>query len=156
PRADHAEAGRNVGVSARIERLRARFPEAGIDALVVTGAANRRYLSGFTGSAGTLVITQDQALLLVDFRYVEQASRQAPAFRIVRYDDVFQALGEQLGAVGARRVGFEAEHVTVAQMEKLRQAAAVEWVATERLVEEVRGIKDAQELQLIEEAVALA
>jgi len=143
-------------VSARIERLRSRFPAAGIDALVVTSSANRRYLTGFTGSAGTVVITPDQALLLVDFRYVEQASRQAPAFRVVRYDEVFQALGEQLGALGVRRVGFEAEHVTVAQMAKLREAAPVEWVATERLVEDVRAIKDAEELALIEEAVALA
>ncbi|HLT58086.1 MAG: Xaa-Pro peptidase family protein [Limnochordales bacterium] len=143
-------------MSTRLERLRARFAEAGIDALLVTGAANRRYLSGFTGSAGTLLITRDKALLLTDFRYVEQAGRQAPDFQIVHYDDPIQAIGEQAAKVPGRRIGFEAEHVTVAQMEKLRQAADVEWVATQRLVEEVRGSKEPGELALIEAAVALA
>lgn len=143
-------------MSARIQALRERLAEAGVEALVVSSPANRRYLSGFTGSAGTLIITREQALLLTDFRYVEQAERQAPGFQIVRYDDPYKAIGEHVAAVAGRRVGFEAEHVTVAQLEQLQEAAAVEWVPTRRLVEEVRGVKDADELARIEAAVALA
>jgi len=143
-------------MKARIEQVRARFAEEGIEALVVTGAANRRYLSGFTGSAGTLLITPAEALLLTDFRYVEQATMQAPDFQVVRYDDLYKTLGERLQPFAGRRVGFEAEHVTVAQMEKLREAASVEWVPTRMLVEKVRAIKDASELALIQAAVDLA
>ena len=143
-------------MKARIERVRAQFAEAGIEALFVTSAANRRYLSGFTGSAGTLFIPPGEALLLTDFRYIEQAAAQAPDYEIVRYDDPYKTFSERLAPFAGKRVGFEAEHVTVAQMEKVRAATAVEWVPTRLLVEKVRAIKDAEELELLETAVAIA
>src|SRR5690606_27845937 len=64
------------GVNQRIERLRQRF-EGEVDAFITSHPANRRYLTGFTGSAGTVVVGRDRAFLLVDFRYVEQAKAQA-------------------------------------------------------------------------------
>src|SRR5205085_2290258 len=68
----------------RLERLRARLEEEKLDALYVTDPYNRRYLSGFTGTSGALLITRDEAVLATDFRYWEQAEGQAPAFRLCR------------------------------------------------------------------------
>ena len=66
----------------RVERLRAKMAEKELPALLVGNDDNRRYLSGFTGSAGFLLITPDKAVLLTDFRYTEQAANQAPDFVI--------------------------------------------------------------------------
>ncbi|MGB1583532.1 MAG: aminopeptidase P family N-terminal domain-containing protein, partial [Solirubrobacterales bacterium] len=64
----------------RVDRLRESIVADGLDALLVTEKANVRYLSGFTGTNGTLLIDPDDAYLLTDFRYVEQVADQAPDF----------------------------------------------------------------------------
>ena len=66
----------------RLSNLRNLLDEYKIDALLVTGAENRRYLSGFHGTAGILFISAGQAILATDFRYTEQAVSQAPEFEI--------------------------------------------------------------------------
>ena len=80
-------------MSERLERLRRGMANVGLDGFLVgapaedtfhTHAANRRYLSGFTGSMGWLLITADSAFIAVDFRYFEQAEREAPDFTIFR------------------------------------------------------------------------
>ena len=63
----------------RLERLRKRLGEEGLDAILISQGENRRYLSGFTGSAGFILISQQSAILATDFRYVEQAKSQAPS-----------------------------------------------------------------------------
>jgi len=145
----------------RIEQLRAAFPGAGIDGLLVTGATNRRYMTGFTGSAGMALITADEALFLTDFRYVEQAGAQAPDYTLVRYDDPYKTLHERLNRYAGKRIGFESHHVTVDQLESLRKtadanAAAVEWVPVKGLVEELRGRKSDEELALMQTAIDIA
>ena len=68
----------------RLKNIRDRFDDYGIDGLLVNSSDNRRYLSGFTGTAGSLVISRDQAVLATDFRYIEQATTQSPDFRVLR------------------------------------------------------------------------
>ena len=61
-------------MSARVDKLRAILPQKGVDALLISMPENRRYMSGFTGSAGYLFITGRRAILGTDFRYTEQAA----------------------------------------------------------------------------------
>jgi Xaa-Pro aminopeptidase len=142
----------------RVNRLRGLIAERGLDAFLVTQPENRRYLSGFTGSAGVLIITQDEALLATDFRYYEQVRQQAPDFALAEVTDrVEPVLAERLEKVGARRVGIESHDVTVETYQKWQEAApGVEWAPTSGLVEGLREIKDAGELATIEEAVRIA
>lgn len=145
----------------RIEQLRGLFAEAGIDGMLVTGATNRRYMSGFTGSAGMILITREEALFLTDFRYVEQASQQAPAYTLVQYDEAYKTLNERLMRYRGQRIGFESEHVTVHQLEQIRNsgqsgAAPVEWVPVQGLVERLRGLKSDEELALMQVAIDIA
>ena len=67
-------------MKARLERLREKFGTLELDAFFVSSPENRRYLSGFVGSAGYLVISREAAVLATDFRYTEQAGLQAPDF----------------------------------------------------------------------------
>lgn len=69
----------------RLEGIRNQFTVEKIDALIVESDANRRYLSGFTGSAGVILITSDQAYFITDFRYVEQAKNQCEGYTIVEH-----------------------------------------------------------------------
>ena len=71
-------------MSMRLEGLRKVLQENELDAILISTPENRRYLSGFSGSAGYLLISQAEAILCTDFRYVEQAGKQAPLFRVGR------------------------------------------------------------------------
>lgn len=144
----------------RLQRIRARLAEEGLDWLLVSSPENRRYLSGFTGSAGYLLISQEEALLATDFRYYQQVQEQAPAYTLARMQggtvEALASILQQHVAEGAR-LGFEAEHLTVALYENLRGAVgAAQWVPTQGLVEHLRAVKEPEEVQAIRRAVALA
>src|SRR5258708_23684792 len=68
----------------RVDRLRDLLAPQQLGALFISKAENRTYLTGFTGSAGAVLVTASQVLLLVDFRYVEQAAAEAPGCEVVR------------------------------------------------------------------------
>lgn len=131
-------------------------PPPGFDALYVTGAHNRFYLTGFDGSSGYVIITPERALLLTDFRYVEQAGAQAPRFEIRRHAtphlETVRAIAAELGL---RCMAIEAEHMTVQDHAKLAAALPeVRLVPTAGLVEGLRMVKDQDEVARIERAVA--
>ncbi len=148
---------------ARVGRLRALLEREGFDALLVTAAVNRRWLSGFSGSAGTLVVSAGSALLSTDFRYWEQARAEAPCFELVREGDRGTALPlELLRGLGGLRVGFEPGGITVAEHDEWQRAIAG-LTASERplllpapgLVEELRLVKEPGEVEALQRAAAL-
>jgi len=142
----------------RLEKIREAIAAEGLDGLLVTQPENRRYLSGFTGSAGVLLITADAAIIATDFRYYEQVERECPLFTLAKIKDKFTTLlPELLAETGVKKLGFESEHLTVAQYEEWQKAAeGVEWVPTKGMVEKLRMVKEPGELEAIRKAVALA
>jgi Xaa-Pro aminopeptidase len=147
-------------VAGRLAKLRKLIGDKrlGIDALLVASQENRFYLSGFSGSSGYLVIGQDYAHLLTDFRYTEQATDQAPGFKVIQHGSPYvKTLQEVLKKAKVRRLGFEKAHLTYARYEELRdKLAPVELVPTEDLVEKLRAVKDAGEIKAIRTAVQVA
>lgn len=143
----------------RLRAVRSRLEAEGLDALLVTQAANRRYLSGFRGSAGILLVGRERALLYADFRYWEQAAREAPEWELARQKAHPQ---EELGpllrqVLEARRVGFEAQALSVEAHRQWSEAVPeVEWVPTSGWVEDLRAVKDGAELARIRQAAELA
>jgi Xaa-Pro aminopeptidase len=148
----------------RLTELRESLVTEGLDAILITQPENRRYLSGFTGSAGVLLISQDEAVLATDFRYYEQVGKQAPDFRLAKITDKFKTLlPELVQQIGAESVGFESAHLTVDQYQEWQEVtegavstSRFELVPTKELVEEIRAIKDEDELSKIKKAIALA
>ncbi len=143
----------------RIEQLRSALRERGLDALLVSQPENRRYLSSFTGSAGTLIVTSIEALLLVDFRYTEQAGHQAQDCTVMQIGGALEKeLPPLLERLGGKRWGFESAHVTVSQYDKMHPVFADAGIAlegVEGLVERLRMVKDPQELAATREAVRI-
>ena len=143
----------------RLARLRQRMDREGVEALWIGSPANRRYLSGFTGSSAWLLITADRAELWTDFRYLEQAAAEAPGFEIVRHElQLYEHLGRRLRELGVSRLGFERDHVRYGEWQRLRAAVPeeIELVPVAGWVEELRRVKDAREIEIIRRAARLA
>ncbi len=151
-------------VAGRLDRLRARMRDV-CEALLVTELVNVRYLTGFSGSAAMLLVSEDDALLVSDGRYRDQAAEQLAAAGVEARVEIGRP-SEQLAAIdaatkGCRRLALEASHVTWATQQRLASALSCvgtggTLVATHGLVDELRIVKDAGELARIELAADIA
>lgn len=142
---------------ARLKNLRAVIAERELDGLLVTNSENVRYLSGFTGTNGTLLIDAERALLLTDFRYTQQAAEQSPDYEAVDGGPApRQVLAERMG--GLAKVGFDEADMRVkshrALIEELPEGT--ELVEAAGLPEELRAVKDQAEIDAIARAAAVA
>jgi Xaa-Pro aminopeptidase len=152
-----------MDVAGRLPRVRERMGEAGCLALLVTNLLNVRYLTGFTGSAGLLLVLSDDALLVTDGRYGEQAADQiagSGASARVGVGVTVAAQRELLAAAAhsVETLGLEAATVTWAQQRTFAAEwfATAELVATEGLVEGERRRKDPGEVARLTEAARIA
>lgn len=144
---------------ARIARLRGEMAGLGGDAMLVTSAHNRRYLTGFTGSAGVVLVTAGGASLFTDFRYTEQANAQAQGVQVEEHPPTgyYERVAEQLREAGVGRLLFEDATVSYAAYALLKERLApVELVPAGKALEKLRAVKDAAELAVIQEAADVA
>jgi Xaa-Pro aminopeptidase len=141
-------------VSARLDRLRESFAALGIDALLVTNGVNVRYLCGLQSSNAALLVDAERVLLLTDGRYIEAAGGVPGVDAVEITNEPPNDLRGRLAELARGQVGFEAAAMTVAGHAKLA-ASGVELVPTERAVERLRAVKDADELDAIRAAAAL-
>lgn len=145
-------------LTVRLKNLRAKMEEKGLESVLITKRESYIYLSGFTGTAAFLVVTAKKAVLITDFRYVEQASQQAPLFEIVQYSgDVANAINDVITAEGISRLGFEEGYVTYEKYNEYKEKLkAGELVPLGGMIESLRIRKDAYELDIIRKAVEIA
>lgn len=141
--------------STRVERLLGLFDEAGIDQLLVTSPVNIRWLTGFTGSAGLVVLGDDTRRFVTDFRYLTQAASQLDA---TWTQEITQELLVQATVGLQGRLGFDDDHMSVKAHAKFATAApdGVELVAAGGLIERLRIVKDVAEVARIRAAAVLA
>ncbi len=143
-------------VRARVENVCTALAEANVDALLVTNPSNRRYLTGFTGSAGMVLVAGGEVWLFTDFRYMQQAQQEAPAVKLVlTARDMERRIGEVLTEQGVARLGFEGHHATHAAVTAWRKTWDCQLESLAGTVEELRSVKDQRELEAIERAVGI-
>jgi len=136
--------------------LREKIAEEGLDALIVTGRKNREYLSGFTGSAGFLLVTAGGGVLATDFRYEEQAKAQSPHLEVYRYETPRDGLSRLVREKKMGIVGFEAVHTSCWELAEWEEDSPdIAWRPTKGLVESLRICKDEGEIQRIRQAARL-
>ncbi|HEV2417080.1 MAG TPA: Xaa-Pro peptidase family protein [Terriglobia bacterium] len=138
--------------------LLARLDARDLPFLVVTKPANIFYLTGFRGSAGIAVFGPSGGHLLVDPRYTIQAAEQARGVEVKEVTaGLFRAAGRRLQKLRARRVGFEENHLTVEEFERLRKQGPLggAWKPAGGLIEELRVVKDDSEISQIRAACLL-
>ena len=144
----------------RVTQLMAQLQEKKLDAMLFSDPKNRRYLSGFTGNVGYLLVTPRRQLLFTDSRYAEQAGNQSPHFEVVQMQSGLDWLLRALKETGARKVGFESNNMTVASYNRLLDAIkedealnGTSLVATWGLTDELRAFKDQEELAELQKAI---
>ena len=139
----------------RIDAIRQQFDEWEVEGVLIDSEANRRWLSGFTGSAGQLLITANSAWLATDFRYWEQAVAQAPDFTLFKHKRTNEDNAAFFATAGVARIGVEARHMTLAERAKLSKIEGVTWTPLKQTAESLRQIKSQAEIDVIQAAAAI-
>ncbi|WP_433958742.1 M24 family metallopeptidase [Cytobacillus horneckiae] len=141
----------------KIQKLRATFEKLGIDGFLVTSSYNRRYLSNFTGSAGVVLISNDKALFITDFRYTEQAGKQCQGYEVVQHTgSIPEKLASLVQQLGIKKLGFEQDHVTYSSYQTFDKAIDAELVPISGEIEKLRLIKDESEIKILKGAANIA
>jgi Xaa-Pro aminopeptidase len=141
----------------RLDSVRKSLDENGLDGLLITSPVNRRYVTGFTGTAGAAVITEDDARFITDFRYTEQAAEQARGFQVVEHKQLIeQELKDQLVEMNVKRLGFEKDHISYSKYENYHKQLEVELVPVSGIIERLRLFKDKHELDIMKKAAKIA
>ncbi len=144
----------------RLEKMVDELGTLSIDAVIIRGEYNRRYLSGFTGSNAYLYISKNAKKFLTDFRYIEQATNQCPDYEVVDYLKGGKTLNDTLNEIiikdGAKTIGFEDSVLSYKEYKGFEDGLKdVELKPIGDAVEQIRMIKDEEELKAIKMAAAI-
>lgn len=132
----------------RLHNLQEQLKKEALEAILITHPANRFYLSGFDGSNGVLLISPERALLFTDFRYLEQAEKQAPLFKVCPWrEKLGEVLAPHIGEAGWSTLAFEQEQVTYSLYKELAEGLPIELLPRKGLVEELRAVKSEAEVE---------
>ncbi|MBG9980975.1 aminopeptidase P family protein [Facklamia sp. DSM 111018] len=137
----------------RLDRLRQLLKEEQLEALYVTDLLNVRYLTGFTGSAGAVLVTHDEAYFITDFRYVTQANKEVTSAKVVIHQQgVDQEVQKLIEQDQIRTLGIEANQMNVSQYLKIQKLFDLDIKPTDALIEKLRQVKDQEEIAIIRQA----
>jgi Xaa-Pro aminopeptidase len=140
----------------RIAGLKRLMAKAGIDALLISKRENVRYLTGFTGSAGSVLVASGKPRLITDFRYMIQAAREAAGVSIlIQKKDHPAALHEAAERANVNTLWFDETSFTIESLNKLRKQGLT-LKGHRDLVGELRLQKDPHELVSIRKAIRRA
>lgn len=141
----------------KLQRFRENLAAEKIDAMIITNPYNRRYLSNFTGTTGIVVISEREAKFITDFRYTEQAAKQAIGFEIVKHTGPIEnEVAAQLKEMGAKKIGFEQDDLTFSLYKTYEGIVEGELVPLSGFVEKLRLIKTPEEIKILKDAADIA
>ncbi|GEL77358.1 M24 family metallopeptidase [Tenuibacillus multivorans] len=141
----------------KLDKLRQKLTEKDLDGFLITNGQNRRYMTGFTGTAGVVLVTNDESLFITDFRYTVQANEQVKDFKIIEHKGpIHLEVAEQAKRLGIKRLGFEKDSMTYALYETYEKEISSEFIPTSGLIETLRLIKSEDEIKVLKEAAEIA
>ncbi|WP_039042203.1 Xaa-Pro peptidase family protein [Sporosarcina sp. ZBG7A] len=142
----------------KLNHLRTTLRAQQLDAIIVTNDQNRRYLTDFTGSAGTVVVTQTNAFLLVDFRYTQQAMDQSEDFEVreIERKYLYETIQQILDEESIQAVGFEQHHVSYYVYQQMTNKISAKLTPLANVVEGLRMVKTTKEIELIKKAAVIS
>ncbi|MFJ8460863.1 M24 family metallopeptidase [Lysinibacillus xylanilyticus] len=141
----------------KLQKLRKALQEQNIDGILITNGYNRHYMTGFTGTAGVAIVSQNDAVFITDFRYTEQAAAQVQDFRIVQHEaTILEEIATQVNSMGIKLLGFEKDTVSYGTYELYKNIIQADLVPISGLIEKIRLIKTQQEINIIKVACEIA
>ena len=143
--------------SGRINKLREKFSSHNISGIYISNITNVRYLTGFTGSAGSVLILDEGAYFFTDGRYTEQVKDQVKNCKIyITGSSHIKEIQSQKLLSKDLRIGFEAEHISYSGFKLLKDAFKnTHWVETRNIVELIAAIKDMDEINSLKTAIEI-
>lgn len=143
----------------KFEKLFSVLPE-GIDAAIITDDLNRRYFTGMKSSAGTVICFKDKAYLIIDFRYIEKATKTVKDAEVILQGKLFDQINELLTKHGAKTVAVESDTMTVTSLAMYKERiTASEVISTRDLssaIGKLRIVKTQDEIDKIIKAQRIA
>ena len=137
----------------KLTNLRELLKEQDIDALLVTNPYNRRYMTGFTGTAGLALISVDDAVFITDFRYTEQAEKEIDGFRIVQHTKtIIEEVAAQVKNMKVTTIGFEKDDMSFGLYELYNEEVEADLKPVSGLVEKLRMVKTDDEINNFEKS----
>jgi len=144
-------------LKSRRQRLIAFFEDQNLDLLLLEHPVNLRYLSGFSGSEGALLLSPEGGWFLCDSRYTVQAGKEVTGLTIVEQAQRLEGVADLVCQAGARRLGFEATHTTFSAYQGLTtRLPGVSLVPLGSELDAIRTCKDASELERLARVAVLA
>ncbi|MEH7522159.1 Xaa-Pro peptidase family protein [Bacillus sp. JJ1503] len=141
----------------KLQKLRSVLERLGIDGMLITSEYNRRYMTNFTGSAGVVLISGENAQFITDFRYIEQASAECEGYEIVKHaGSIPDEVAEQAKKLGIKKLGFEQDHLTFSAYKAYEKAVDTELVPVSGEIEKLRLIKSEAEIKILKAAADIA
>ncbi|WP_243292114.1 Xaa-Pro peptidase family protein [Bacillus sp. FJAT-47783] len=141
----------------KINKVREQFDSLGIDGILITNRFNRRYMTGFTGTAGVVLISKTEAKFITDFRYIDQAKEQAENYEIVNNErDMTAAVVAQVKKMNIKKLGFETKSLTHEEYCHYSERLEAEMVPVGKIIEQLRMIKSEDEINILKEAAHIA
>lgn len=144
-----------------VKKIVEQFDSLNIDGLMITGDWNRRYISGFTGSNGVILITRTETKLITDYRYVEQAKDQTE-FDVVLHaghtghkGKIFEEVAKQVKEMNIARLGFEQQHLSFGFYNKVKGLLDSALIPTYDLIEDLRMVKSKDEIEKLKVAAEI-
>ena len=147
-------------MNAKVKQLTCSFPQRKIDALLVTKDINITYLTGFPACESWLFVTPRRTIYITDFRYVQEAREglKGKGVRVKLFTkSIYETLGEEMRAARVKKVGIDTPSLTLFQYRMLerRIPKGVRLIKADALIEEMRAVKDKNEIKKVKKALAV-
>lgn len=141
----------------KLEKLRKQLAQEQIDALLITNPFNRRYMTGFTGTAGVVLISEHDAVFITDFRYTKQAEVEIDGYKIVKHTkSIIEEVAAQVKIMNVKTVGFEKDDLSFALYEQWEKEIDADLKPVSGIVENLRMVKTADEIAVLKQAAKIA
>ncbi|HSI66907.1 MAG TPA: Xaa-Pro peptidase family protein [Planococcus sp. (in: firmicutes)] len=141
----------------KLQKLRDEMKEQQIEAILITSKYNLRYITGFTGSSGLAIVSNDEALFITDFRYTEQAAKQVTDFEIIKAKtNLLEEAAERVKELGIQNLAFEQDFVTFSQHAQYKDKLDAELQPVSGVIEKIRLIKTSEEVEILKKAANIA
>lgn len=143
----------------RLDRLYSKLQNNDITAFIINNLSNIFYISGFTGTAGIIILTPEDCFFLTDSRYLEQAAEETTGFEIVeiKRENRLETISDLLSDTEVSELAFEADTVSFKKYSEYQDNfTGIELKPAENIVGELRMVKEEEEIERISQAVKIA
>ena len=141
----------------RLTKIRNKYSSMGLDGIYITNITNVRYLTGFTGSAGSVVVLDDSAYFITDGRYTEQSHKEINNCTIlITGKSHLESIISNKLIVSGSSIGIEANHISLKMYNILvSKLAGIKFIETENITEHIAAIKDIEEIDSLKTAIEI-